>query len=589
MQAPSKDEACWELPHYPLLPDDIIRLDWAKLLPNGLENSRGCVRLTRSIRAYFSAVAENGNNGQPYAPTTLEREFNDLKILSMWMAREDLWQLSALRLTHILEFLRSRKPRAGSRGVSDRTLSTWIGRFQKMWDLRDRYAGAIRIDVGCCIDEIQTQVRGRRSQQWQALPDHVAFALIGDALDWIERFGPFIVDYLRAHARLKEALKTSGERKAIRHKNFFACLRSDDKFRELATSINHDGAVHRTMTRALSVLEGACLTFMLLLIGMRISEVLALDRECMSSVVTSDGVRYLSGPAAKNRGVKRRWVIGRPIDRAVNLMIQLSDIGRNGGSNALFICRQSGSAAFLPDRPAKRMKRSPAVDRIYAFAVSGFRNGATQADKFHPHMARKTFAQLAVRRDRSLLEPVSAHLGHVYQSFTDGHYVGVDHSLAQLLSEADRLELASSLEHLLTCGAVVGGGAAGLDEIREQVNFKGKRVLKTLVKKLIDKGVKIAPCDWGFCIYTPVYSACEGDTVGPDEVKRSPDVCSGCRNFVVTERHRAWWEERALREEKFLAQKGLPEQTSSLVSRRLSRTMSVLRNVVWLGSPAAAS
>jgi len=586
MQEDRIGQRLWQLPHHPLLPDEIITLDWGRLLPMDVPNSGGKARLKRSIQSYFSALADEGNNGKPYAPTTLRREFSDLQILARWMARQKLWQLSALSLEYILKFLQSREPRQGSEMVSDRTLATWMTRFQRMWNLRDRYAGAIRIEVAYYADEIQTQVRGKRLQKWRALPDHVAFALIRDALDWIEQVGPILVAYLREYANLQESIKsyTNYERDK-RIKNFFAKIENDPHFQALSKSIGYSGHVHYAISHAVSVLEGACLTFILLLVGMRISEVLALGRDCLSQPATLDFARYLTGPAAKKQGVTRRWAIGRPIDRAVELMIELGDIGRNDGSRALFIRRHSGSAVFWPAREAKRMNRDIAVRRISAFAVSGVRQGAIQAEKFHPHMARKTFAQLAVRRDRSLLEPVSAHLGHIYQTFTDGQYVGADYSLAQLLEEADRSELAASLEHLLTCGSVVGGGAAGLETIREEVKFKGKRALQSLIQKLIARGVKLAPCDWGFCVYSEVYSACEGDAVGPDEMKRSPDVCSGCHNFVVTERHRPWWEERALREERFLAQEGLSEQTASLVHRRLLRTRSVLRDVIWLNSP----
>lgn len=141
--------------------------------------------------------------------------------------------------------------------------------------------------------------------------------------------------------------------------------------------------------------------------------------------------------------------------------------------------------------------------RLNMFARDGFRKGSVQAKHTHPHMMRKTFAQLAVRRDKSRLGPVAAQLGHAYSSFTDQRYVGASHPLASLIAEEDRKELARSLEHLLTCDRVGGKAASAFQRVREQVGqFRGRKSMSTLIDQLIGKGVLLAPCDWGFCVYT---------------------------------------------------------------------------------------
>jgi hypothetical protein len=111
----------------------------------------------------------------------------------------------------------------------------------------------------------------------------------------------------------------------------------------------------------------------------------------------------------------------------------------------------------------------------------------------------------------------------------------------------------------------------------EQIaKFKGKRGTSTLVDKLINDGVQLAPCDWGYCVYSQALSSCLGDAKGPNESRRSPDVCSGCANFAVTEKHRGWWEARFTRDEKFLLQEELPEQTVVWVRERKTRTAKIL-------------
>lgn len=581
-------EGKWELPYYPLIPDKSIVLDWVKFFPIEIRDQPNAIHLRSEFISYFSILADPDLSGRKYVPTTLHREFEDHRTIARWMAISEIWRLGDLRISHIIDFLRSRMPRIGGVRPAQRTIERWIYRFQRMWDLRNYYEGALNVDVGCFEDEIYLQVRGRLVEKWKALPDHVAFALITDGLDWIKRFGDFQINYLVAYIKYRDEtalMPRYHQNKAS--KQFFEKLRSDDRFNSLAASLDYNGGTGNLMMRAMAMLEGACLCVLLLVVGMRASEVIALNRDALVLSDSANGYQYLSGPAAKKGGMFRLWVLGNQLIHVIKLLTQLGDVMRNGGSSALFLNRQGPASIYRPGKKAVRMTRDQMVMRINDFATSRLRKNAVQADKFHPHMARKTFAQLAVRRDRSLLEPVSAHLGHVYQSFTDGHYVGSDHSLAKLLSEADRRELAASLEHLLSCGTVVGGGAAGLEDVRRDLKFKGKRALTSIVNGLIKKGIKIAPCDWGFCMYSEAYSACDGDAVGPNEVKRAPDVCAGCKNFVVTERHRHWWEDRVKREEKFLLQKGLPEQTIALVSRRLARSENVLKNVVWLNAPTA--
>lgn len=581
-------EEKWVLPHYPLIPDEVIILDWGKFISEGCGDQRSVDLLKKSFISYFSVLIDPLKSGKALAPTTTNRAFLDHRMIAQWMANSGIWSLRDLKVSHVINFLKSRKSRVENSRPSQRSIASWVQKFQKMWDLRDYYDNAIRFDIGCFEDEINIQVRGRSPIRWQALPDHVAFALIADALDWIEKFGAFQTEYLIAYIEHRKQIASfsNNERNKI-SKIFFSKIRNDNRFKLLDNSLNYSGKTHFVMMHAMAVLEGACLTLLFILVGMRVSEVMALNRDALTSDEMPGGYKYLCGPGAKKGGIIRRWVVGRPLVQVVELLVKIGDVVRNGGVSALFLSRNAKGAISNPLIKARRMQRTALVERLRCFAISGLRVNSIQAEKFHPHMGRKTFAQLAVRRDRSLLEPVSAHLGHVYQSFTDGAYVGQDHALAALLSEADRRELAASLEHLLSCGTIVGGGAAGLEEVRNDLKFKGKRALKSVVKALVGKGVKIAPCDWGFCMYNEAYSACGGDKVGPNEVKRSPDVCAGCKNFAVTERHRHWWEDRVKREANFLSQKGLPEQTVMLVNRRLARSKEVLKDIVWLQAPAS--
>lgn len=186
------------------------------------------------------------------------------------------------------------------------------------------------------------------------------------------------------------------------------------------------------------------------------------------------------------------------------------------------------------------------------------------------------------------MEALSAHYGHAYREFTDRVYVGTDFELMQLLEEEDREDLVRTLTNLLSSSRMAGKAAERIEDYRRthrnDPSFAGRASLHTLVESLVSKGIKLAPCSWGYCVYSEAHSACHGDAIGPNDIFRAPDVCATCANFVVTQEHHAWWNERAQREEQFLAQRDLSAQARELVERRLSNSKTILRNLVVKGN-----
>lgn len=581
----------WSVADFPLLPDANLDLKWNQSIPPGLGTKYQRARLSGAMKRFYDAAFGDDNpRGITYSPTTLLGNHGRLRQLVQWMVERQIWRFSDITASHILAFCRGLKPRGRGKVISEKSLRAWLQLFQTLWDLRRKYPDALTVDVKRLEDEILMQVKTRTDKPWSALDDDVAFALITDAIAWLDTFGPYILEVTaKAWERFGKSVGFNRKQQLARSLAFYGDLERTTEFRRLKDCLDYAGRAHKILSVALSVTEGACIVLLLLLTGMRVSEVLALDNECLSPE-SSDGevLDYIHGPAAKKKGLRRRWVAGHPIPRVIEYLRQLTGKARaqrTCRTKALMLARPLGSPTFVPGRRTSRLTTGPFQKRIRAFACNGLRKGAVQANRFHPHMARKTFAQLAVRRDKRNLEPISAHLGHSYREFTDGKYVGIDHQLAKLLDEQDRIELANGLRHLLTCEGLAGGAAPALAKAREQVRaFPGKRTLERFVDDLISKGVKLAPCDWGFCVYARVHSACDGDERGPNEANRSPDVCSGCQNFAVSHRHRPWWEERALREEAFLKQEDLPNQTRALVSQRLAKTRRILAKSVWLSS-----
>ena len=96
---------------------------------------------------------------------------------------------------------------------------------------------------------------------------------------------------------------------------------------------------------------------------------------------------------------------------------------------------------------------------------------------------------------------------------------------------------------------------------------------------LVDAGLTLGVCDWGFCVYRQEHSACLGSFSAPNPVRREPSTCARCRNFAVGPQHRTYWEEQARRHEALLNEPSLPTQTLKIARERLSEALAMVRSI----------
>lgn len=592
----TKGRLKWELGRFELLQDMQLEINWSALIPPGIGTRHQRHTLLASTKQLLELYSgQSLVLPKAYSKTTVLRQFADLRVLVRWMVRHDAWRFSDLSFNSVVSFICDRRPRKSPAigrerdGVlAERTVEKWVGIFSFMWEMRGEYSHAFGVNPHTLMDEVLARIRTRTNRAWRGLREDQALALIQDALQWIKDFSPFLrnIAALSWERSRKTVAWPKCQRKA-ESKRFYTEIGSHPGYIELCGALNYSGPVHKTISVALSVTEGACVFLLLVLVGFRASELLSLNRDCLVLEQGSDNstVGYLRGIAAKQSGHSRRWIADVPVQAVIETLLAFTEYASTGTrkvrSNALLLSRSTGSPLFWVGSNPKRWARGTLQMRLRAFACRGLRKDKVHIVNLHPHMLRKTFAQLAVLRDKSMLDAVSVQLGHAYRLFTDDNYVGMDHSLVQMIKEEDRKELARGLEKLLTSRVVGGKAAAGLDDVRAQVvKFRGRKTLIAFIDTLIDKGVVLAPCDWGFCVYSRDYSACGGDDKGPNEIVRSPDVCAGCQNLFVTDKHLLWWSDRARDQQEFLKRRNIPLQSREIVEKKLKKTQGVLARII---------
>ncbi len=581
---------CWKFPLGRLFRDRELEVDWRTLLLPNAGSGYQRRYLLRSAKGLMLALFDTATcNGDLPAAGTVLGWFSLIRRLVRSMMAREAWLFSDLKPDDMLDFLSCMHAADGVSPASRRTVRRTARLFMRMWELRALYAGSLRFNPHAFEIEIhQIAARGAIGR-WRPIVEDQALQLVRHAIEWIEEFGEYASELIHARCQMQPALHLLSKHDIeLRWKAFNAAVELDPRLlraREVLMMLQEHTAL--VINRLIQVTEGACVVSILFLTGMRSSELARLDVDCLREEPGPNGQsdQFLAGVAAKHAGGSKRWVVCDPVPQIINqLSMMYRDMREEYGLRALLL-RRSG---VLP-RDAPTARQSLAWDghdvasRLRLFALDQARRKQAAVTSLHPHQARKTFAQFVVLRDKAALGSLAYHFGHVYESVTDGSYVGHDIELARLISAENRRELARCLTDLLSASTIGGRAGAALSRHQPTMSkghaFAGKRAVAEMVERLIDQGVDLAPCSWGYCVYAKTFSACRGDDKGPNPVRRAPDVCATCANFAVTERHRAWWEERVRRDEVFLARPGIPAQTVTVVKRRMEHACTVLRGL----------
>jgi hypothetical protein len=96
---------------------------------------------------------------------------------------------------------------------------------------------------------------------------------------------------------------------------------------------------------------------------------------------------------------------------------------------------------------------------------------------------------------------------------------------------------------------------------------------------LVDAGLTLGICDWGFCVYREEQSACLGNKAGPNTERREPSTCATCKNFSVSTQHRAYWVNQIDRHHALLNEPLLPLQTLRVARRRMEEARELLAQI----------
>jgi integrase len=333
-------------------------------------------------------------------------------------------------------------------------------------------------------------------------------------------------------------------------------------------------------------LYDACFIVVAYLVGARVSEILGLQLGCIEqhpSAGGSEQFSYLAGriykTARDNVGTAHRWVAPAPVERAIIVMEQLSEpLRRRTGRTDLWLVMAS-TGLIGPAAQIETPVIGTVITRLNKSFAPFINLSLHKGEPWHlnTHQGRKTFARFVGKRDRTGLDALQAHLGHVSRVMTDRGYVGTDFHLDELIDRHVQDETRAALEELLTAASL--GGKAGRT-IAARSMFRGRTrdgdVQAYVDFLMAETDLRLGVCDWGYCVYRVETSACSGDEAGPNPALRTESVCLSCANFAVTAKHMPVWEARRARNLSLLTQAALDPQSRALAETRIAECDRIL-------------
>lgn len=590
-------DAAWHDPVWTFRPTNVleevrlVRIYWNFTLPRGgcftdeqhaslLEASRQLVALVRA-HSLSTGLAQRASTAAGY--------FSYLRSLVRWMDEAGISRFSDLDALALLQYQRCLmdRPGIGRPGLAPATVQKHLYLFTYLYRFR------AQLDDGLCFDPFPGRTHGQSAgvtesgiRRWPYTPHTVAAALIQGSIELLDRG---LAPILRARAVYAEAMNAAMRRGFGFDAGTNAATRALQQASILIPSTGKQIQSVKEVARLIDMLYAACFVVISYLVGPRASEILNLHVGCVqrrgdgdSSITVIVGAIFKRQP--EYHGRPHEWVAPPLAVQAIEVLEELSAPHRQQVQLPnLWLRRRQASSASEWQRPCPGNLAVPSTQRMRGLLARlavwlALPQYEGKAWKVTTHQGRKTFARFAALRDRSALFALAQQFGHRERAVTDQGYCGTDYRLNEEV-EAEIMEQSTTAwEHMLAAPAL--GGRAGAEIIARRPRFRGSRLkqdIKSYARMLVDAGLVLGVCDWGFCVYREGTSACLGNATGPNPARREPSTCARCANFAVSSEHRPYWAEQVHRSEVLLEEPMLPLQTLRILRERIQQAQGLIR------------
>lgn len=570
----------------------LLNINWGFSLSGGekFTDSRHSALLETS-RQLIYLIRGQSLTGSVQRVTTTLGYFYYLKILVQWMVSTGYTKFGQLNAEAVLQFKFSLASRPGIQRVSlaPSTVQKYLYIFTYLYRFREK------IDDGITFIPFPGSTPGRSAnvresdlRRWPYTPDVVAVPLVKRCIDLLTVECDSVLQAMTVYLGatedsdkrgIGEAAKCNAANKALRT----AALKipfSIDKIESVAE-----------FSKLVDMLYAACFVVISYLVGPRASEILQLQTGCVKySEEGGTTTAVIVGAIFKRQpeflGRTHEWVAPTAAVRAIEVLEKLSFNHRLQASRPHLWLRQRGKhgAKEWQKRCSGTLEIPTSGNINYLLQrLASWLNLPTHQEKswiLSTHQGRKTFVRFAALRDRTSLYAIAEQLGHRERAITDSGYSGSDYRLQDEIDAEVISNSTSAWETMLASESL--GGMAGAEIERSRPRFLGdhmKLEVKAYARMLVDAGLTLGVCDWGYCVYREGTSACLGNAVGPNPVRREPTTCARCSNFVVTPTHQPYWLAQRDRYGEMLDNAALPKQTLNIARTRYEEARLIINKL----------
>jgi integrase len=597
----------WEDVRWTFAPTNLLeeeqpaRILWDFRLPSGRRFTdpeydslrETCKRLIASVRA------RSLSTGLPQRARTAIGHFAHLRPLLHWMDKEGYRRFAEIDCDAILRFRHAIGERRGRGGayVLPNTLTSLLEALASLYHLRDELGDGLLVDP--FLGRSPRQLAGAYGVKHYGpyTPDAIAIPLVQQSIEFLEHGA---IDVLRA----REIYATTMAQTLERISSNGNCNRSVLEALG-ALSINTPRGPQRIfriqdLNDVIDMLYAACFVVISYLVGARVSEILHLRAGCIQprptlGVSGATEIEVMTGTIFKHDrgyfGRPHEWVVPQVAIHAVSVLEALSAPNRERAGRSELWLRARTAARTMGATEWQREPPGPSAVRVITPSTMteclqryarwlNLPSFEGKSRRLTAREARKTFARFAALRDRTCLYALAQHLGHRDRSVTDSGYSGTDHDLEREIRTEVLERSVAAWEHMLSTPQL--GGRAGHEILAKRPVFRGARMkveLKSYARTLVEAGLVLGVCDYGYCVYRQEYSACRGNSAGPNPVHREPSTCARCLNFAVSTSHRPYWLDQSKRCEALLNEPALPTQTLKIARERLEEARAVLASI----------
>jgi hypothetical protein len=579
--------------------DRPVSICWSFALPSGrrftdpsfarlLDSSRSLIALIRT-RCLSTGLAQRA--------TTVFGYFHYLRGLVRWMESEGFSRFADLDASALRRFQLSIERRTNQQGapLARATVQKYLDLLVYMYRYR------LDIDDGLTVDPCLGQSSGAvagvtefNRGAWPYTPDVIAVPLIQGAIEFLSRCA---VDLLRAREMYADEIETRQHRCCTSEVWRKAAIRLLQKVTLDTPKGPHRIESGADLAELLELLYIACFVVISYLVGPRASEILQLQTGCLQPFGADDSagdtpIAMIVGAIFKREaayhGRHHQWVAPPPAAHAIAVLEALSAPHRARSGRRELWLRSRGGHRFGATEwqhscsSALQVMSTGQMGLLLRRYSIWFELPLHEGKlwRLSTHQGRKTFVRFAALRDRSALFALAQHLGHRERGTTDRGYSGTDYRLNLEIDAAILEQSVSAWEHMLSSPHL--GGRAGEEILAKRPRFRGARMKQGIAqyaRMLVESGLTLGVCDWGFCVYRQEHSACRGSATAPNPLHREPSTCARCKNFAVSTPHRSYWLEQARRNEALLNEPALPTQTLKIARARLQEALTMVRSI----------